>query len=48
MPQFFVCESGPMGGISIVFVGDDRASCDLFINRNPSRELFIYQLQDQD
>lgn len=46
MPNYFVCEAGPMGGVSIVFVAADRASCDLFVNRNPSRELFIYELQD--
>lgn len=46
MPQFFVCEAGPMGGCSIIFVARDRASCDQFINRNPSREMFIYELQD--
>lgn len=42
MPDFFVCEVGPMGGISIIFVANDRASCDLFITRNPDRELEIF------
>ena len=48
MADYFVCEEGPMGGIQIIFVGNDRASCDQFINQHPDRELEIYERQDKD
>lgn len=32
MPNFFVCEAGPMGGISIIFVGDTARACLDFVD----------------
>lgn len=31
MSDFFVCEPGPMGGISIIFVGDSVRACLDFV-----------------
>lgn len=31
MPNFFVCEAGPMGGISIIFAGDTARACLGFV-----------------
>lgn len=48
MPTYFVCTSGPMGGVSIVFVGSDRASCDRFINQraNDGEDYTVYVNDD--
>ena len=49
MPRYFVCAQGPMGGVSIIFTADDRASCDQFINRYAESrgiEMFIYALEE--
>lgn len=46
MPDYFVAEVGPMGGVSLVFAANDRASCDQFVNQHPDRELTIYVNDD--
>lgn len=44
MPSYFVCTSGPMGGCTIVFVGDDKESCAAFIFRQAEPdEFYLYQ-----
>lgn len=50
MPDYFVCTHGPMGGVSIVFVANDRASCDQFINQRSDKtdEYFVYVNDDLD
>lgn len=50
MPNYFVCTSGPMGGVSIVFVGHDRAACDQFINQraNDGEEYTVFKNDDMD
>jgi hypothetical protein len=42
MPKVFVCEQGPMGGVSIVFVTDDVPNGIGYMADNPNRELFLY------
>lgn len=49
MPEFFVCEPGPMGGISIIFVGATARMCMDYINSlDENRQLGceIYQRQN--
>lgn len=45
MASYFVCEEGPMGGIEIVFEGEERADCDKFVRARPGRKFYIYELQ---
>lgn len=42
MAKFFVCEAGPMGGIHIVFVCDEKREALEWVAQNPERDLHIY------
>lgn len=45
MPDYFVCEQGPMGGCSIVWVGESIVAALKWIEIQPkTRELFVYKL----
>jgi hypothetical protein len=45
MPEFFICESGPMGGASIIFVCNDEAVAvaNVYKLRMEGREVWVYR-----
>lgn len=44
MANYFVCEKGPMGEISIVYVGDTQKDCLKWAEHpdQSQRQLFVY------
>lgn len=49
MPNFFVCEAGPMGGISIIFLGESARACLDFIatlDERRQNDCQIYERQE--
>lgn len=49
MTNFFVCEAGPMGGISIIFLGESARACLDFVATLDERRqngCQIYERQD--
>lgn len=46
MPEYLVCETGPMGGASIVFVCNAHWQAKKWIKeknkKDPEREFFVY------
>lgn len=43
MANFFVCENGPMGGISIVFLADTLADANRWMaEEGKGRDLYLY------
>lgn len=47
-PEVFIIEDGPMGGLSIVRVGNNAEDALRFVTDNPQRDLTVYAKVNAD